>query len=112
MPREIIHSPHYTRRFHLVREKNHHKTTAIKNILNQKPHLFIVVLGAVIGAILSIFIAYHLNSNPLSYTLISVIPFALAYSLRKVYIHTYTGTQPRIINVDDLTILYPATNSL
>lgn len=93
MPREIIHSPHYTRRFHLVREKNHQKTTAIKNILNQKPHLFIVVLGAVIGAILSTFIAYHLNSNPLSYTLISVIPFALAYSLRKVYIHTLVHSQ-------------------
>ena len=93
MPREIIHSPHYTRRFHLVREKNHHKTTAIKSILNQKSHLFIVVLGAVIGAILSTFIAYHLNSNPLSYTLISVIPFALAYSLRKVYIHTLVHSQ-------------------
>ena len=93
MPREIIHSPHYTRRFHLAREKNHQKTVAIKNILNQKPHLFIVVLGTVIGAILSTFIAYHLNSNPLIYTLISVIPFALAYSLRKVYIHTLVHSQ-------------------
>jgi len=93
MPREIIHSPHYTRRFHLVREKNHQKTAAIKNILNQKSHLFIVVLGAVIGAILSIFITYHLNSNPLSYTLIGVIPFALAYSLRKVYIYTLVHSQ-------------------
>lgn len=73
--------------------KNHQKTAAIKNILNQKSHLFIVVLGAVIGAILSIFIAYHLNYNPLSYTLISVIPFALAYSLRKVYIHTLVHSQ-------------------
>lgn len=93
MPREIIHSARYTRRFHLVLEKNYQKTAAIKSILNQKSHLFIVVLGAVIGAILSTFIAYHLNSNPLSYTLIGVIPFALAYSLRKVYIHTLVHSQ-------------------
>ena len=93
MPRSISHSAEYTRRFHLVREKNHQKTAAIKSILNQESHLFIVVLGTVIGAILSIFIVYHLNSNPLSYTLISVVPFSLAYSLRKVYIHTLVHSQ-------------------
>ena len=93
MPRSISHSPHYTRRFHLVREKNHQKTATIKSTLNQESHLFIVVLGTMIGAILSIFIAYHLNSNLLSYALLSVLPFTFAHSLRKVYIHTLVHSQ-------------------
>jgi ABC-type lipoprotein release transport system permease subunit len=93
MPREIVRSADYARRFHLVREKNHQKIATIKSILNQESHLFIVVLGAVIGTILAIFIAYHLKSNPLIYTLLSVIPFALSYSLRKVYIHTLIHSQ-------------------
>ncbi|TCB52608.1 FUSC family protein [Acinetobacter sp. ANC 4779] len=93
MPRSICRSANYTRRFHIIREKNHQKPEEIKRVLEQESHLFIVILGAVIGTILSIFIAYHLKPNLLEYAMLSVIPFALSYSLRKVYIHTLVYSQ-------------------
>ncbi|MDN5512605.1 FUSC family protein [Acinetobacter sp.] len=93
MPRAISRSIDYTRRFHQVREKNHLKIEQQKQILEHESHLFIVVLGAMIGSILSIFIAYHLTPNFIEYALLSAIPFALAYSLRKVYIHTLIHSQ-------------------
>ena len=62
-------------------------------VLEQESHLFIVILGAVIGSILSIFIAYHLKPNLFEYAMLSAIPFALSYSLRKVYIHTLVHSQ-------------------
>lgn len=88
MPRSISRSANYARRFHTIREKNHQKLAEIKMALEQESHLFIVILGAVIGSILSIFIAYHLKPNLFEYAMLSAIPFALSYSLRKVYIHT------------------------
>ncbi len=93
MSRTISRSASYTRRFHLVREKNLQKAEQIKYALEQESHLFIVIMGAVIGSIFSIFIAYHLTPNFIEYALLSMIPFALAYSLRKVYIHTLIHSQ-------------------
>ncbi|MGE8560300.1 MAG: FUSC family protein [Acinetobacter sp.] len=93
MPRSISRSVNYARRVHHVREKNHQKIQEIKILLDQQSHLFIVILGAVIGTILSIFIAYHLKPNLFEYALLSIIPFALSYSLRKVYIHTLVHSQ-------------------
>jgi hypothetical protein len=46
-----------------------------------------------IGSSIALGIGYHLSSNLLNYTLLSLIPIALAYSLRKVYIHTLTHTR-------------------
>ena len=93
MPRSISRSVNYARRFHTISEKNHQKLEEIKMVLEQKSHLFIVILGAVIGSILSIFIAYHLKPNLFEYAMLSAIPFALSYSLRKVYIHTLVHSQ-------------------
>lgn len=93
MPRSISRSVNYARRFHTIREKNHQKLEEIKMALEQESHLFIVILGAVIGSILSIFIAYHLKPNLFEYAMLSAIPFALSYSLRKVYIHTLVHSQ-------------------
>ena len=93
MPRSISRSVNYARRFHTIREKNHQKLAEIKMALEQESHLFIVILGAVIGSILSIFIAYHLKPNLFEYAMLSAIPFALSYSLRKVYIHTLVHSQ-------------------
>ncbi|TCH64352.1 FUSC family protein [Acinetobacter sp. ANC 4862] len=93
MPRPISRSVNYSKRVHLIREKNHQKLEEIKMLLDKQSHLFIVILGAVIGTILSIFIAYHLKPNLFEYALLSVIPFALSYSLRKVYIHTLVHSQ-------------------
>jgi len=93
MSRAISRSANYTRRFYLARERNLQKVKHIKQTLEQESHPFIVMMGAIIGSIFSIFIAYHLTPNFIEYALLGVIPFALAYSLRKVYIHTLIHSQ-------------------
>ncbi|WP_281199249.1 hypothetical protein [Acinetobacter johnsonii] len=77
------------------RIEQYHSTSfnQIKAKLEQRTHLFIVVLGMLIGSSIALGIGYHLSSNLLNYTLLSLIPVALAYSLRKVYIHTLTHTR-------------------
>lgn len=60
----------------------------LKNILEQKSHLFIVFLGALIGGILSLFISYQLNTTTLFFVFLSIFPICFAYILRKVYINT------------------------
>lgn len=52
--------------------------------------MFVVILGTVIGAILALFIGYHLNTSVIHFMLLSVLPVCLAYGLRKVYIYTLT----------------------
>ena len=93
MPKSITRSVNYNRRVDFVRGKNYQQIQEIRILLDQQSHLFIVTLGAVIGTILSIFIAYHLKPNLFEYAMLSVIPFALSYSLRKVYIHTLVHSQ-------------------
>lgn len=56
--------------------------------LDQQPHFFIVVMGTIIGAILALFIGYHLELIVWQVALLASIPWALAYLLRKVYIYT------------------------
>ncbi|WP_347452997.1 FUSC family protein [Acinetobacter thermotolerans] len=58
--------------------------------LEQESHLFIVVLGTVIGAILALFIGYHLNTGIVQFLLLSILPVFSAYFLRRVYIYTLT----------------------
>lgn len=58
--------------------------------LEQESHLFIVVLGTVIGAILALFIGYHLNTGIVQFLLLSILPVFCAYFLRRVYIYTLT----------------------
>ncbi len=58
--------------------------------LEQESHLFIVVLGTIIGAILALFIGYHLNTGPVQFMLLSILPVFSAYFLRRVYIYTVT----------------------
>ena len=60
----------------------------LKNILEQKSHLFIVFLGALIGGILSIFITYQLNITSMLFVFLSILPIGFSYILRKVYINT------------------------
>lgn len=77
-----------------VHDENNQKIQQLKNSLNKESHLFIVTLGAIIGTIFSLFIAYHLTEINLGiYALLSIIPLALSYSLRKVYIHTLVHSQ-------------------
>ena len=56
MSRAISRSANYTRRFYLARERNLQKVKHIKQTLEQESHLFIVMMGAVIGSIFSLFI--------------------------------------------------------
>ena len=58
--------------------------------LEQQSHLFVVILGTVIGAILALFIGYHINTSIMHFILLSILPICLAYLLRKVYIYTLT----------------------
>lgn len=60
----------------------------IKTELEQESHLFIICLGMMIGAILSLFIGYHLNTTWINLFLLMSFPVALTYCLRKIYIHT------------------------
>ena len=74
-------------------KNNKQKIQQMKYRLDQESHIFIVTLGAIIGSIFSLFIAYQLEPNVFIYALLSLIPFALSYSLRKVYIHTLVHSQ-------------------
>ncbi len=61
--------------------------------LNQQPHFFIVVMGTIIGAILALFIGYHIEPIAWQVALLASIPWALAYLLRKVYLYTLVHYQ-------------------
>lgn len=65
-----------------------HRLAEAKFELNQRPHFFMIILGLVIGSILSVFIGYHIQPQLMSYIFLSFIPLLMAYGLRKVYIHT------------------------
>lgn len=58
--------------------------------LERQSHLFVVILGTMIGAILALFIGYHTNISIIHFMLLSLLPICLAYGLRKVYIYTLT----------------------
>ena len=60
----------------------------VKITLEKKNHFFIVIMGAVIGAIFALFIDYHIDTAQWHYLFITTLPFVIAYILRKVYIHT------------------------
>ena len=60
--------------------------------LEHESHLLIVFLGTVIGAVLALFVGYHLNSSPIHFLLLITLPIGLAYLLRRVYIYTLIQT--------------------
>lgn len=64
------------------------KYIELKNILEQKSHAFIVFLGALIGGVFSLFVAYHVDIYFLNYIFFTILPIGFAYLLRKIYINT------------------------
>ncbi|WP_104473623.1 hypothetical protein [Acinetobacter indicus] len=64
----------------------------LKQQLEQRSHLFIVGFGTALGAILAMFIAYHLSNIWSGYLIVAVLPLLVAYGLRKVYVHTLSHT--------------------
>ena len=76
----VFFPPQYNHRMQRIAEA--------KFTLNQQPHLFILMLGFVIGGIISLFIGYHIAHHVLSYVALFFLPITIAYLLRRVYIHT------------------------
>lgn len=60
----------------------------ITDELESESHVFVVILGTLIGAILALFVGYHINTSIIHFILLSILPVCLAYLLRKVYIYT------------------------
>ena len=61
--------------------------------LDQEPHLFIVIMGTLVGVILALFIGYHVEPISWQIAILASLPWALAYMLRKVYIYTLVHFQ-------------------
>lgn len=76
----VLFPPQYSQKTHRLAEA--------KISIKQQPHVFILLLGLMIGSVFALFIAYHIPANAMSYGLLFFIPMLLAYLLRRVYIHT------------------------
>lgn len=66
--------------------------------LNQQTHLFIVLMGMVLGTVLASFMAYHLNMTVFNGGLLLSFPVLLTYMLRKIYIHTLVHTEDEVFD--------------
>ncbi|OTG85917.1 hypothetical protein B9T31_10025 [Acinetobacter sp. ANC 4558] len=69
-----------------IASKSHHQIKVKDE--NYDFHIFIAILGAVIGGIIALFIVYLLRFNILSYTSFVIIPISVALLLRKIYLRT------------------------
>ena len=69
-----------------------HSTTR-QDCLEHESHTFIVALGAILGGIIAAFVGYHLQAHFLNYALLCAIPILVAYSLRRIFIHTMTHAE-------------------
>lgn len=56
--------------------------------LNQQSHIFVVLLGAILGAFIALAIGYSIEVSLLHYSTLALIPLFMSFVLRKVYIHT------------------------
>lgn len=65
----------------------------IKKILHAESHIFIVLLGAILGAIIALAIGYSIQASLWSYISLSLIPIISSYILREVYIYTLLNFQ-------------------
>lgn len=65
----------------------------LKSQLNHQSHLFIVILGTLLGATIALSIGYSIKAHLFSYLLLTSIPIIISYILRKVYIYTLLNFQ-------------------
>lgn len=56
--------------------------------LNQQSHVFVVFLGALLGACIALAIGYSIEASLVHYSTLALIPLLMSFVLRKVYIHT------------------------
>ncbi|WP_296277678.1 hypothetical protein [uncultured Acinetobacter sp.] len=60
----------------------------LEKSLNQQPHFLILILGLVTGSTIAMAIGYGLKAHFALSLFLIIIPIALCYLLRKVYIYT------------------------
>lgn len=60
----------------------------LEKLLNQQPHFLVLLLGLVTGSTIALAIGFTLKADLATSLLLSLIPIALCYLLRKVYIYT------------------------
>ena len=65
----------------------------LKSQLNRQSHLFIVILGTLLGATIALSIGYSIKAHLFGYLLLTSIPIFISYILRKVYIYTLLNFQ-------------------
>ncbi len=56
--------------------------------LNQQSHIFVVLLGAVLGGIIALAMGYSMEASLVHYLTLAFIPVLASFVLRKVYIYT------------------------
>ena len=93
MSKTKISNSMHTLRFTPVKAVTVAHSATNQDCLEHESHTFIVALGAILGGIIAAFVGYHLRAHLLNYALLCVIPILVAYSLRRIYIHTLTHAE-------------------
>lgn len=93
MSKTKISNSMHTLRFTPVKAVTVAHSATNQDCLEHESHTFIVAFGAILGGIIAAFVGYHLQAHFLNYALLCVIPILVAYSLRRVYIHTLTHAE-------------------
>ena len=93
MSKTKISTSMHTLRFTPVKAVTVAHSATNQDCLEHESHTFIVAFGAILGGIIAAFVGYHLQAHFLNYALLCVIPILVAYSLRRVYIHTLTHAE-------------------
>ena len=93
MSKTKISNAMHTRRFTPVKAVTVAHSATNQDCLEHESHTFIVAFGAILGGIIAAFVGYHLQAHFLNYALLCVIPILVAYSLRRIYIHTLTHAE-------------------
>lgn len=57
-------------------------------LLNAESHIFIVLLGSILGGMIALAIGHSVQASPVNFVMLSLIPIGMSYILRKVYIYT------------------------
>ncbi len=93
MSKTKISNSMHTLRFTPVKAVTVAHSATNQDCLEHESHTFIVAFGAILGGIIAAFVGYHLQAHFLNYALLCVIPILVAYSLRRIYIHTLTHAE-------------------
>lgn len=67
--------------------------TTLEVSLEQQPHFFILFLGLITGSVIALAVGFALKVNLFNAILLMLVPIAICYLLRKVYIYTLLNYQ-------------------